>query len=178
MQALAVTPVAAPALLAQQAAAPATLPELKFATPDIAAETVLQFFDTRQFATLSRLSRILEPATGTAPGAVECGAPEFLDFLLSVSPQDRQQSYLAGLDALEHNSQQRFGKSFADANDAQAAQLIEGLRQPWTYTAPDALTAFLRDAKEDIRTAARNSEAYAKSGAPGAGGGPYWMPVE
>jgi len=169
MQALAVAPAAAPVLLAQQAPA---VPELKFALPDVAAETVLRFFDARQFATLRRLSLILEPASG------ECGAPEFLDFLLNASPRDRQQMYLKGIEMLERDAQSRFRKSFSDTDDTQATQLLAGLRKPWTYQAPDALTAFLREAKDDVRSATVNSEAWAKSGRPGAGGGQYWPPVE
>jgi hypothetical protein len=170
MQALVAAPAAAPVLLAQQA--PPAVPELKFAGPDVAAETVLHFFDARQFATLRRLSQILEPAAG------DCGAPEFLDFLLNASPRERQQMYQKGLDMLERDAQSRFRKSFGETDDAQATQLIAGLRKPWTYQAPDVLTAFLREAKDDIHSAAVNSEAWAKAGRPGAGGGQYWLPVE
>jgi len=79
---------------------------------------------------------------------------------------------------LEHDAQERFRKAFADTDAAQAGELLAGLRKPWTYTPPDTLTAFLRDAKEDVRAATRNSEAWAKAGLPGAGGGQYWPPVE
>ena len=169
MQALVAAPAAAPVLLAQEAP---VIPELKFAVPDAAAETVLQFFDARRFSGLRRLSQILEPA------AEECGAPEFLDFLLKESPRDRQQLYLNGLDTLERDAQSRFRKSFSEASDAEGAELLEGLRKPWTHTPPDALTAFLREAKDDVRNASVNSEAWAKAGRPGAGGGQYWRLVE
>jgi hypothetical protein len=172
MQALVAAPAAAPALLAQDTP---PVPELKFAVPDAAAETVLQFFDARQFATLRRLSQALEPAG--APGAVECGAPEFLDFLLRASPSDRQQMYLLGLDTLEHDAQVRFNKPFAAIDEAQAAEMLAGLRNPWTYATPDALTAFLREVKEDVRNATINSEPWARAGRP-SGGGQYWPPVE
>ena len=175
MQTLAAAPAAAPVLLAQQAP---PVPELRLATPDAAAETVARFFNARQFATLRRLSQALEPAAGTGPGAVECGAPEFLDFLLNASPRDRQQTYLKGLDSLERDAQARFRKPFAETDDTQVAQLLAGLLKPWTYQAPDAQTAFLRDVKDDVRNAARNSEAWAKAGRPGSGGGQYWLPVD
>jgi hypothetical protein len=176
VQAMVAAPAAAPALVAQQQQEP-PLPELKFAVADAAAETVRRFFDARQFATLRRLSQMLEPAVGHGPGAVECGTPEFLDFLLSASPRQRQQLYLSGLDALEYESRARFGRSFADTSDAEAAELLAPLRRPWTYVGPDALIAFLREAKEDVRNATRNSETWAKAGLPG-GGGQYWLPVE
>ena len=169
MQALVAAPAAAPVLLAQQAPA---IPELKFALPDVAGETVLHFFDARQFATLRKLSQVLEPAAG------DCGAPEFIDFLLDTSPVERQQMYAKGVDMLERDAQSRFRKSFSETTDAEAAQLLSGLRNPWTYQAPDVLTAFLREAKDDLHSAAVNSEAWAKAGRPGAGGGQYWLPVE
>jgi len=169
MQALVAAPAAAPVLLAQE---PAAVPELKFAGPDLAAETVARFFDARQFGTLRRLSQILEPASG------DCGVPEFLDFLLNTSPRERQQMYQKGLEALERDAQGRFRKPFAETDDAQAAQCLAGLRKAWTYQAPDALTAFLREAKDDVHNAAVNSEAWTKAGRPGAGGGQYWLPVE
>ncbi len=175
---------AAPALLkAQQpagagpAAGGADPAPLQFAVPDVAADTVRRFFDDRQFATLRRLSEIFEPPVNGA-GAIETRAPEFLDFLLSESPRDRRQLYLSGLEALEYEAQTSFGRPFAEADDAQVAQLLAPLRQPWTYEAPSPLAAFLREVKEDVRTAARNSKEWADAGRPGAGGGQYWLPVE
>lgn len=177
VQALAAVPGAAPALLAQQQQQESPAPALTFAVADAAAETVPRFFTPRQFATLRRLSQVIEPGSGAAPDAIACGAPEFLDFLLSASPRERQQLYFSGLDALESESQTRFRRSFADTSGPEAAELLAPLRRPWTQTAPDVLTAFLREAKEDIRNATRNSEAWAKAGL-GGGSGQYWLPVE
>jgi len=108
IQALAATP-AAPALLAQQVQpsqqAPPAEASLRYSLPDAAAEPVLHFFTAQQFAALRKLSDFLMPPVNGAPGALEAKAPEFLDFLLSQSPADRQQLYRSGLDVL--NAQAR-----------------------------------------------------------------------
>jgi len=48
------------------------------------------------------------------PGAIECGAPEFLDFLIGASPADRQRLYRNGLDMLNAHARKQFNKSFAE----------------------------------------------------------------
>lgn len=180
LQALAATP-AIPALtpqaVAQQPAEPPAVPPLTYAAPDAAADTVLRLFDARQFRTLQRLSELFEPSTGGSPSGVETRAPEFLDFLLGESSRDRQLLYLGGLDTLEYNAQTRWGKAFADCDASQAAEVLAPLSQPWSYTAPDPFTAFLRSAREDVRTATHNSVEWAQSGRY-ATAGSYWKPIE
>src|SRR5579864_4717760 len=157
IQALAAAPAApallAPALLAQQGAQQATQPPaqqpvpatgdgaaqpapLDFSVPEEGADPVPGFFSVRQFATLRRVCDIFMPALQGAPGALEARVPEFMDFLIGDSPLDRQQLWLSGLDALEHESQTRFRKTFADTDAAQADTLFAPLRQPWTYQPP------------------------------------------
>jgi len=76
--------------------------------PDAVAQTSTHFFTETQTATLRHLSELLQPPYKTYPGAVEAGAPDFLDFLIGVSPADRQQMYQSGLDRLESEAHQRF----------------------------------------------------------------------
>lgn len=181
VQALIAVP-AAPGLMAQRPAGrdgapPEAQPVLQLVTADDAADAIAGFFDDRQFATLSRLSELLMPAQEGGVSAIEAGAPEFLDFLLGESPPDRQQLYLNGLDTLEYQSRTRFNKAFAEASDDEAGQLLAPLRQRWNYEAPDTLTAFLREAKSDVRTATVNSRPWsAAAGRPNTGR--YWLPVE
>lgn len=179
---------AAPALLAQPPAGAQTrpaeeAPKLEMATPDLAAETPPRFFNAQQFAALRKLSGILLPPLNGMPGALEAGAPEFLDFLISVSPADRKQLYKNGLDALNAQAQKRFSKSFADLDETQAAEMLAPLRQPWTYEPPaDPFARFLREAKQDVRTATINSREYATAGSSGSrrggGIGQYWYPID
>ncbi len=191
VQSIAAVP-AVPVAIAQQAPRggpgaappPAAESQLEFAHPDDPADPTPRFFNPQQLAALRRLSGILMPALNGAPGAIEAEAAEFLDFLIGVSPADRQQLYRNGLDALNAQSKKRFNKPFADSDAAQADALLAPLREPWTYDPPaDPLARFLRAAKHDVRTATTNSKQYtaAASGA-GArrfgGGGLYWYPLD
>ena len=136
-------------------------PKLEVVTPAEAGDPMPRFFTTEQFSALRHLSAILAPSLNGAPGAVDCHAAEFLDFLCSESLPDRQQLYRAGLDALNAQSRQRFGKPFSGVDDAQANALLEPLRRPWTYDLPaEPLTAFLLTAKSDVRTATTNSREF------------------
>ena len=150
--------------------------------PDLAAETVPHFFTPRQFATLRALSGMLMPSREGVPGAMETGAPEFLDFLIGASGAERQRVYREGLDGLEAESKKRFDKSFAEAGE-QADALLAPLREAWTYEPPvEPVARFLREAKRDVRTAVMNSRQRAATAAPTnrrAGGvGLYWYPID
>ncbi len=159
-------------------------PKLETASLDAAGETTPRFFSAPQFAALKKLSAILMPPLNNMPGALEAGAPEFLDFLISKSPAERKQIYTAGLNTLNAQATKRFGKAFADVTDAQAAELLAPLKQPWTYEPPaDPFARFLREAKQDVRTATINSREYALAASSGgrrggSGLGQYWYPID
>lgn len=165
------TPMAAPA-------------KLETAVADEAADMAPKFFNATQFATLKKLSATLMPPIDGAPGALDAAAPEFLDFLLSESPRDRQQLYLKGLDLLNSEAKKRFNKPYGDVDASQAATLLAPLKQPWTYDPPaDPLAGFLRAAKVDVRTATLNSREYSVAATRagnrrGAGTGLYWFPID
>jgi hypothetical protein len=174
------TLVAAPAVPALLSEAKAQAPEaagLTFAPADAAGDGVLRFLDARQIQTLRRLCDLLEPAVySNAPSANAARVPEFLDFYLQACPQARQQLYRDGLGLLETQSQTRFGLAFALTNETQAAELLESLRQPWTYEPPSRLAEFLRDARPVVRSATRNSYEWERVGRGESGN--YWKPVE
>jgi hypothetical protein len=158
-------------------------PKLELATPDLAAEMTRRFFNAQQFAALRKLSDILMPPLNGLPGALDARAPEFLDFLIGASPADRQQVYKTGLDALNAQATKQFKKPFAEVDEAQANTLLAPLRQPWTYEPPtDPLTRFLREVKQDVRTATINSREHATAsstgGRRGGGIGQYWYPID
>jgi hypothetical protein len=200
MQALAAAP--AVPLIAQQAPTPPAQaaqaerggrgrgpgagPEmLEVTSSDSAAVPVAQFFTAPQFAALRRLSGLIQPAMNGSPGALECGAPEFLDFLIGVSPADRQQLYRNGLDALNTHAKKQFGKSFADVDDAQAHTVLKPMlvAVPWPKDPPrEPLQAFLFAVREDIPMATRNSPEFAASAANAGrrvrGGGLVWKPID
>lgn len=176
---------AAPVLLAQQPPgrpnSPADeLPKLEVTPADQAGDPVRHFFNDEQFAAMRAVGNLLMPAMNGSPGALEAGAAEFLDFLLSESPADRQHLYRAGLDALNTQARGQFGKPFAALDSKQAGTLLAPLRQPWTYDPPaDALGAFLVAAKQDVRSAVLNSREWNAAASSGGGRrqggvGLYW----
>lgn len=164
--------------------AAAESPKLVTAVADEVADMTPKFFNGQQFEALRKLSEIIMPPMKGAPGALDARAPEFLDFLISESPNDRQQLYRAGLDALNNQAKKRFNKPYADLEQSQAVTLLAPLREPWTYDPPaDPLARFLRAAKQDIRSATMNSREYSTAlalagGRRGSGIGLYWYPLD
>lgn len=172
--------------LSQQQPAAHTVSEtskLDTAVPDSAAAALHLFFSADQFAALERLAEILMPAAADSPGAQDAGVAEFLDFLISASPADRQAQYRDGLDKLNAEARGRYGKTFAQLAPVEIDTLVAPLREPWTYASPaDSLAQFLRAAKMDVMHATMNSrqwsEARAKRSRRASGLGMYWYPIE
>lgn len=162
---------------------PTVEPKLDATIPDAASEPMPHFFTASQFAALRKLSEILMPAVNGAPGALDAKAPEFLDFLIGHSPAVRQEIYRAGLDALNAHASKQFRKMFAELDAAKIDTILSPLREPWTYEPPtDPLARFLREAKQDIRTATVNSREYSAhaptAGRRFGGNGLYWYPLD
>jgi hypothetical protein len=208
LQAIAVAP--AVPLAAQQAAPPAApspqaaspgrggqfragqaAPPLETTAADLTAQaTAPSFFTPDQYAALRGLGNLLQPAMNGHPGALEAGAPEFLDFLIGVSPPDRQKLYRDGLDALNSQAKKQFKKSFADLDASQADAIVRPLLVviPWSEDLPqDKVRHFIAQAHRDFRTATENSREWAAGGASsgrrggrgfGGGTGLYWLPVD
>lgn len=160
-------------------------PKLETTVADAVGDMEPRFFNPQQFAALRKLSDILLPPLSGSPGALDAQAPEFLDFLLSESPADRQKLYRDGLDALNAAARKRFNKPFAETTATQAVELLAPLRDAWTFDPPaDPLARFLQAAKNDVRTATMNSREYvtasgAAGGRRGFGGqGLYWYPLD
>jgi len=151
---------------------------------DSIAGVETQFFSDRQLASLRHLCELMMPAGNATPGAIEAGVPEFLDFLLGVSPKDRQESYTRGLDRLESEARQKFGISFADTKAAQADQLIRPWLRSWMSDHPpsDPHEYFINIANSDIRTATHNSQQWAEAEVARGLHAPdmdvYWYPID
>ena len=152
--------------------------------PDAVANTNAHFFSDQQMATLRRLSEIMLPPLKGYPGAKDAGTPEFLDFLIGVSPADRQQMYQSGLDRLDSEAKKSFGVSFANLQPAQADQLLRPWLKTWMTDHPptEPYAHFINIAHSDIRTATINSQAWSEAataaGQQESSEGLYWFPVE
>ena len=157
------------------------IPVIEATIPDFAGNTVTRFFSPAQFSSFKRLSDALYPAMKGVPGAVATQTPEFLDFLLFESPEPRQALYRDGVDELERRSKKAFNAPFASLDQAGAEKILAPLREPWTAD-PDAFTAFLRTAKQDVIQATQSSHDWirimSKRVRSAGGVGMYWFPID
>lgn len=162
------------------------IPTFQETAPELVADAEPIFFTPPQFAALRRLSALFMPPLDGSPGAVECEAPEFLDFLIGAELPERQKLYRDGLDILNANSKKRYEKNFAGLNDAEADAVVRPLLAPvaWEYDLPnDPAMHFIAQARRDIRTATQNSRQWATAGAASGrrrfgGGGTYLMAID
>ena len=151
--------------------------------PDAVAQTNANFFTDRQFATLQRFSEIMVPAYNGYPGAIEARAPKFLDFLIGVSPPERQRMYQSGLDRLNAEATEKFNVAFAEVSAEQADQLIRPWLRTWMSDNPptEPYAHFINVAHTDIREATQNSPAWSDA-QQAKGQQPrmdlYWYPVD
>jgi hypothetical protein len=102
------------------------------------------------------------------PGALDAGAPEFVDFLVGVSPAERKLLYRNGLDGLNTRAHAKFAESFADLDDAQADAILRPLivTVAWVLDRPtDPLEHFVAQVHDDLRTATVNSREWAAAAA-------------
>jgi hypothetical protein len=148
--------------------------------PDAVAQTDAYFFNAQQLATLRRLSEILLPPLKGYPGAKEAGTPEFIDFLIGVSPTERQQMYQSGLDRLDAEAKQHFGVAFSELEKSQADQLIRPWLRTWMTDHPptEPYARFINIAHSDIRTATINSQAWSDARRRAPDMELYWFPVD
>lgn len=152
--------------------------------PDAVASAETKFFTEAQRSTLRQLCEVMLPPLKGLPGAMDAGAPDFLDFLISVSPPDRQQMYKSGLDRLDREARTKFGVPFHETSAAQADTLLKPWMRAWLTDHPptEPYEAFINQVHADIRTATINSQVWNDAamaqGEGQQGVGMYWFPVE
>jgi|UPI00036316EC hypothetical protein len=168
---------------------PHDVPKLDLTGVDLTGQPAPHYFTAAQFATLRKLGALFVPPLKSNPGALEAQAPEFLDFLIGASPDDRQNLYRFGLDSLDSQSRDQFQKPFCDLDAQQADRILRPLLvvRPWAEDFPsDPLQKFIAQVHEDLRTATMNSREWAaaseKSGRHFTrgfrGSGYYWFPID
>ena len=184
-----VSPSNPPPAPGRGAAMAQAVPKLTVTALDVSAETRQHYFSPDQFAVLQKLGTIFVPPLKGNPSAQEAHAPEFLDFLISVSPADRQKLYRESLDTLNAQAKQQFRKGFADLDANEAGAILKPLLTVrfWVQDRPtDPMQNFVAQVHEDLKTATTNSrewaEASAKSGRRFTRGartsGYYWLPID
>jgi len=84
----------------------------------------------RQLKTVSRLADLILPEDERSPAASAVGVPDFIDEWVSApyaQQQEDREIVLAGLEWLEQQSQQRFDRSFAAADEKQLLDLVDSI---------------------------------------------------
>lgn len=140
-------------------------PNIPLSQPDVVAVTDVRYFTPARYATLTRFADLLVPPSQGTPGALQAGAPEFLDFLIGASPADRQAMYNDGLDRLNADCLKKSGVSFAKATPAQADAAVRPYLKGWINDHPpiEKHENFIALAHRDIRQATMNSVAWAQA---------------
>jgi hypothetical protein len=168
---------------------PQGVPKLAVVQADVISETEQRYFTPDQFAALEKLGDVFMPPLKGHPGAREAQAPEFLDFLLSVSPADRQHLYRNGLDGLNSQAKKQFHKTFPELDAKELDAILRPLLvvRPWPqYLPADPMRNFIAQVHEDMRTATMNSREWADASTAvrqrgrgyGRSVGYYWKPID
>ena len=83
-----------------------------------------KFFDAQQYRTLQSLCETIFPADADSGGAVEAGAPEFIDLLTSEN-EEYKTRLAGGLNWLDSACTTRFSKAYLDCTPQQQKQLLD-----------------------------------------------------
>jgi len=83
-----------------------------------------KFFSTHQYRTLQKLCDAIIPADDKSGGAVEAGAPEFIDLLTSEN-HDYQLKLADGIRWLDATCADRFGAGYLDCTPVQQKQILD-----------------------------------------------------
>ena len=86
-------------------------------------------FTAREWETLRLLVDLIIPKDERSGGATDAGVPEFMDFMLGDDP-DLQTPMRGGLAWLDHECDDRYGKTFVTCTDAERAGLLEDIAWP------------------------------------------------
>ena len=82
-----------------------------------------KFFQPREYKSLTILADLIVPADSTSKGALDAGAPEFIDLLCSQNEQ-LGVIYTGGLGWIEAEMERRYSRGFAEAGNEQRIELL------------------------------------------------------
>jgi gluconate 2-dehydrogenase gamma chain len=83
-----------------------------------------KFFPPQQFKTLQTLCEAIFPADADSGGAIEAGAPEFIDLLTSEN-KEYQLKLGGGLMWLDSRCADRYGKAYLDCTPQQQKEILD-----------------------------------------------------
>jgi gluconate 2-dehydrogenase gamma chain len=85
-----------------------------------------KFFPPQQYKTLQTLCQTIIPADAESGGAIEAGAPEFIDLLTSENP-NYQLKLGGGLMWLDGVCADRYGKTYLDCTPEQQKEILDAI---------------------------------------------------
>lgn len=88
-----------------------------------------KFLTAHELATITVLCDIILPADNRSPSASQVGVPQFIEFMLKDQP-DMQTPIRGGLNWLDHECRNRFGKSFTDCTGPQRIAVVDDIAYP------------------------------------------------
>jgi gluconate 2-dehydrogenase gamma chain len=86
-------------------------------------------FTAREWETVRLLVDLIIPKDERSGSATDAGVPEFMDFMLGDDP-DLQTPMRGGLAWLDHECDDRYGKTFVTCTDAERAGLLDDVAWP------------------------------------------------
>jgi hypothetical protein len=126
-----------------------------------------KFFPAHQYKTLQSLCQTIIPADGDSGGAIEAGAPEFIDLLTSEN-EDYQLKLGGGLLWLDSACRDRFGKVYLECSSTEGKEILdliayrESSNQDPNLVYGIQFFAFLRDLTADGFFTSRIGISYLK----------------
>lgn len=85
-----------------------------------------KFFSLHQYKTLRMLCETIMPADGDSGGAIEAGAPEFIDLLTSENPE-YQLKLGGGLMWLDSACEDRYGAPYSTCTTEQQKEMLDAI---------------------------------------------------
>ena len=113
-----------------------------------------KFFDAHQYKTLQSLCEAILPADADSGGAIEAGAPEFIDLLTSENAE-YQAKLSGGLKWLDTTCTTRYAKPYLDCSPQQQKEILDliayrkNAEQDETLTHAVEFFSFLRNFTAD-----------------------------
>lgn len=83
-----------------------------------------KYFNVHQYATLQKLCETIIPADADSGGAIEAGAPEFIDLLTSENPE-YQLKLGGGMMWLDSACNDRFGSAYLECTPQQQKEILD-----------------------------------------------------
>lgn len=87
----------------------------------------LKFFTPEENRTVIEMSERIIPADDSSPGAKAARVNEYIDLIVSESPDTVKQTWREGLAAVNKMSGDKFSKPFADASAEQQVELLKAI---------------------------------------------------